>query len=94
MAGISENALGQTYNVGAGVAYGFLELVQWIVEAAGSGSYQQVDWPAGSKVFDVGDFVMGISKIQTELGWQPGTDIQTGIQQSIAYYREHQQQYW
>lgn len=94
LAGIDEQAIGQTYNVGAGVAYGFLELVEWIIAAAGSGSYQQVDWPAGSKVFDVGDFIMGIDKIQAELGWQPETDIQSGIQQSLNYYRQYQQYYW
>ncbi|PKL74612.1 MAG: NAD-dependent epimerase [Candidatus Melainabacteria bacterium HGW-Melainabacteria-1] len=93
-AGLDPAALGRVYNIGSGQAHGFLTLVEQIVELAGSGSIQQVDWPAGAKAYDVGDFVMDISRIGRELGWVPDTELNAGLSQTIEFYREHATHYW
>ena len=94
LAGRSPTAVGRVYNLGCGLGYGFLELVQQIVALTGSGSWEQVAWPSEARPFDVGDFIIDISRIQRELGWNPHTDLNTGLKQTIEYYREHASHYW
>lgn len=92
-AGLSQQT-GRVYNIGAGQAYGFAELVQKIIQLTGQGDYAHVDWPQGAKAFDVGDFVYDISRARQELDWQPQTSIEEGLRRTIEFYRNHSQHYW
>ena len=92
--GASEKTWGKAYNIGSGQSHTFLELVQLLLAAAGQGDYRHLEWPEGSKAYDVGDFVMDISAIQTDTDWRPETSIQMGFQQSLAFYRQAAAHYW
>ncbi len=92
--GASDQVLGKVYNIGSGQSHSFLELVQLLLAAAGQGEYQHLEWPAGAKAYDVGDFVMDISAIQAATDWRPETSIQTGFQESLAFYRQAATHYW
>lgn len=93
-AGASEHATGKVYNVGSGQDQAFVELVRTIVRLAGQGAYEHVEWPAGSKAYDVGDFVMEIGAIQQDLDWQPSTSLEQGLKQTLDYYDQRRSQYW
>lgn len=93
-AGLSDQAIGQIYNVGSGKGTAFRDLVKQILSLAGQGNYRQIDWPEGTRAFDVGDVQMDIGKIGRELNWQPQTTLSDGLQQTLNYYRQHSQHYW
>lgn len=93
-AGIQEKSIGQIYNVGSGQGVKFLDLVKTLIDANSQGEYQLKEWPDGSKKLDVGDFIMDISKITSELDWNQETSLKEGFQKTLAFYRQHQQYYW
>lgn len=94
LAGLNPAAEGRIYNVGAGSGEPFLGLAERIVALAGSGRIERRDWPAGAQAFDVGDFVMDIARIRSELGWEPRLGLTAGLSQTIEFYREYSHHYW
>jgi UDP-glucose 4-epimerase len=92
--GVHPQALGKVWNVGAGHGQPFIDLAKMIIELAGSGVLEQVDWPAGSQNYDVGDFILDIQAIQTDLGWSPLLSIQDGLAQTLEFYKKNQTYYW
>jgi UDP-glucose 4-epimerase len=93
-AGVAESALGRIYNVGSGKGSPFYELVNQIVALAGSGRSEVVGWPPGALAFDVGDFILDITRIREELGWEPQTGLEAGLKKTIDFYRKHSSHYW
>lgn len=93
-AGIDARACGEVFNVGSGQGTPFIELARIIVKLAGRGSLEQIPWPPGSQNYDVGDFIMDISKIQEILQWQPQYSLWEGLTETLAFYRQHQNHYW
>lgn len=94
LAGLSDAAIGQVYNIGAGQSHSFLELVQEIVQLSGQGAYAHRPWPEGSQAFDVGDFVTDISAAQRDLAWSPRTPTREGLKKTIDFYRQSAKHYW
>lgn len=92
-AGINPAADGQVFNVGSGQGTTFKEMVETVVETAGSGSIVHVPWPANYINVETGDFVADISKIQKCLDWQPDISLKDGIKCTVDYYRENMQYY-
>jgi nucleoside-diphosphate-sugar epimerase len=58
-----------------------------IIERAG-GRIEHVEWPALARI-ETGDFVADVSRMRTELGWQPAIPLRDGLQQTIAHYRAY-----
>ncbi|PIQ24715.1 NAD-dependent epimerase [bacterium (Candidatus Blackallbacteria) CG17_big_fil_post_rev_8_21_14_2_50_48_46] len=94
LAGLHPAAVGQIFNIGAGFGSAFIELARTIIRLAGSGRIEQVEWPAGSRNYDVGDFVMEIGKIQNDLDWQPRRSLEEGLQDTLEFYRKNYHYYW
>jgi UDP-glucose 4-epimerase len=94
LAGLHPQACGQVFNVGSGFGTPFIELARQIIQLAGSGTLEQVDWPPGSRNYDVGDFIMDISKIQQQLNWRPALSLEQGLAETLSFYRLHQAHYW
>lgn len=94
LAGASEQAIGQIYNVGSGGSCSFLDLVQEIIRSSNQGDYEHRDWPKGSKAFDVGDFITDITAIKHDLNWKPQISLSEGLRATIDYYRKHANYYW
>jgi len=53
-----------------------------------------VEWPRDRYFVETGDYLSDISRITAATGWQPRTALPDGIERTVAYYREHQQEYW
>ena len=89
MAGASEKANGQIYNLGSSEVVSLKELAELLVELSGKGSYELIPWPEEKKKIDIGDYYSSFDKIKNELGWQPKTNLRDGLKATIEYYREH-----
>jgi UDP-glucose 4-epimerase len=93
-AGASDATNGQVYNLGGQAPVSLYELAHLLVELAGQGSVQCIPWPEDRKRIDIGDVYSSYAKIEAALDWRPTTDLRTGLAATVAYYREHRQQYW
>ena len=92
-AGATDRSDGQVFNLGDETPVSLLELAKLLIEVAGSGSYRLVPFPPERKRIDIGDFYADISKIRATLGWEPRRPLREGLTQTIAYYRDHRDQY-
>jgi nucleoside-diphosphate-sugar epimerase len=86
----SPRADGGVYNVGSGTGSRLVDVARQIVELAGKGRIQHVEWPQLAEQVETGDFVADISRIKRELSWTPSIVLADGLAQTIAFYRSHQ----
>lgn len=94
LAGSSDAANGQVFNVGGTRPYSLLEITRTLVEVAGSGGYRLVPFPSERKAIDVGSVYVDDHKLRGTLGWEPRIDLTEGLTRTVAYYREHRSHYW
>ncbi|RMD97529.1 MAG: SDR family NAD(P)-dependent oxidoreductase [Calditrichaeota bacterium] len=88
-AGISPAADGEVFFVGSGVETVFLDMVNEIVRAVGQGEIVHVPFPETREKIDIKRFVVTYQKINQRLGWEPRYDLRTGIERTVAFYREY-----
>ena len=91
LVGLSESASsdGRAFNVGSGEGTRLIDMARAIIELAGGGRIEHVEWPALAARIETGDFVADVSRLRTELGWQPAIPLRDGLQQTIAHYRAY-----
>jgi UDP-glucose 4-epimerase len=87
LAALAPDAPGQLFNVGNDEHLELRALAQAIVDAAGSGRIEHVDWPSDRDAIDIGSYFGDSSKAKRMLGWEPRTTFGQGIEQTIAFYR-------
>ncbi|MHC4662734.1 MAG: NAD-dependent epimerase/dehydratase family protein [Planctomycetota bacterium] len=73
-------------NIGTGTGTTIRELTEMIVEMTGYGG--KVTWDT-SKPNGVARKVLDISKMKEKLGWEPPTDLQSGLKKTVEWYREN-----
>lgn len=88
------DARGQIFNVGIDRPTNFLELVETLIEVAGSGRWAFAPFTPERKAQEPGDFYSDISKIRRVVGWSPKTSLREGLQATVNYYHAHRDQYW
>lgn len=92
-AGASDTCRGEVFNVGGDGPTSHRELVQLLVEIAGSGSVRFVEWPAEKKRIDIGSFYSDSSRFRQAVGWHPTVPLHEGLRRTIAFYRAHFAEY-
>jgi UDP-glucose 4-epimerase len=92
-AGASDAVNGDVFNVGGTEPISHRELVQLLIETAGSGSVRFVEWPEEKKAIDIGSFYSDSTKFQTTVGWQARVPLREGFRRTVAYYRAHLSKY-
>jgi UDP-glucose 4-epimerase len=92
-AGASDDVNGEVFNVGGEEHITHRDLVQMLVEIAGSGRFTFVDWPADKKAIDIGSFYSDSSLFKTRTGWAPTVMLRDGFARTFDYYRRHLPQY-
>ncbi len=94
LAGASDEANGQVFNLGADDPISLRDLAALLVGVNGGGEYRIVPFPSERKAIDIGDYYADYSKIRSILGWAPKVPLREGLTPTLAYYREYSDKYW
>ncbi len=94
LAGASEAANGQVFNVGGTEPISLRDFAQVLTSVSSGPGFRLVPFPPERKVIDIGSFYVDDSRIRHVLGWHPVVDLREGLSRSVAYYRDHSRQYW
>jgi UDP-glucose 4-epimerase len=92
-AGAMDACNGEVFNVGGNGPLNHRELTTMLVEIAGSGRIEYVDWPVDKKAIDIGNFYADSTKFKTVTGWSPTVTMREGLTRTVAFYREHISRY-
>jgi nucleoside-diphosphate-sugar epimerase len=93
VAGQSEVCNGEAFNVGGSEHIAHRDLVNLLVELAGTGRHRFVEWPAEKKAIDIGSFYADSSRFRRAVGWTPEVSLREGLTRTLAYYRAHMPHY-
>ena len=88
-AGASDASNGHVFNVGGSEPITHRDLTTLLIEIAGTGRVEYVEWPPEKKKIDIGDFYADSSKFTAATGWRPTVALRDGLARTIAFYREH-----
>jgi len=91
---LSPGTEGGVYNLGTGTAVPFIEMARLVAAAVPGTELHQVAWPQDRYFVETGDYLSDISRITAATGWRPKTTPKDGVERTVAYYREHRQEYW
>jgi UDP-glucose 4-epimerase len=94
MAGATDAAYGDVFNIGSGGAISFIDLITKIIEITGGGRSEFAPFTHERKALEPGDYWADITKIQAKIGWSPRTSLDDGLRKTIDYYRKHRDHYW
>jgi UDP-glucose 4-epimerase len=88
-AGACSGCDGEVFNVGGREPMQHRDLVELLIEVAGSGRVRYVPWPADKKRIDIGSFYSDSTKMARTTAWQPRVALREGLARTIAFYRQH-----
>jgi UDP-glucose 4-epimerase len=94
IAGASESAYGNFYNLGGAERVSLIELAEMMINIYGSGSYNIVPFPPERKIIDIGDFYADYAKIENELKWCPEVTLAEGLENTFEYYKKFKNNYF
>jgi dTDP-glucose 4,6-dehydratase/UDP-glucose 4-epimerase len=94
LAGASDEANGEAFNLGGGERISLKDLAVLITNLGVEGSCEIVPFPPERKAIDVGDYYGDFSKIRTSLGWEPRINLRKGLWTTVVYYKKHHEHYW
>jgi dTDP-glucose 4,6-dehydratase len=87
MLALRSGRAGEVYHIGGGVELTNKELTSRLLDACGAG-WDQVEYVQDRKGHDR-RYSLAIDKARDELGYQPLTSWDEGLEQTVAWYREH-----
>ena len=93
-AAVSEDANGRVFNLGHPEHVSLLELASLLVQLNGNGKYELVLFPDDRKAIDIGDYYADVQQINEVLGWSPQVKLESGLRQTLEFYRANQSRYW
>jgi nucleoside-diphosphate-sugar epimerase len=94
LTGLAKATVGGVYNVGAGTATTFREMVDVVLGVVGRGSLAHVPWPPDYPHVDTVDFIADVSALKAATGWQPRVSLRDGVTATARYYEAHRRWYW
>jgi UDP-glucose 4-epimerase len=93
LAGCSEKADGEIFNLGGNEPVSLAEIATELVTLTGRGSVVAVPFPPEQQLIEIGNCYLSSQKIQTMLGWRPRTSWRDGLARTVEFYRTHLPQY-
>jgi UDP-glucose 4-epimerase len=92
-AGADDACNGGVFNVSGDEPISHRDLTTLLVDVAGSGRVDYVEWPAEQKAIDIGSFYADSTKFKTTTGWAPTVPLADGLRRTIEFYRAHFSRY-
>ncbi len=92
-AGADDACNGEVFNVGGSEPIAHRELTSLLIELAGSGRVELVEWPPEKKAIDIGSFYADSSRFHRTTGWTPTVPLREGLASTLAFYRAHFDEY-
>jgi UDP-glucose 4-epimerase len=93
VAGACERCNGEVFNVGGDEHIAHRDLVELLIELAGSGRFRFIEWPAEKKAIDIGSFYADSARFKDATGWKPAVSLRDGLSKTLAYYRQYIERY-
>ena len=93
LAGASEAAEGEIFNVGGDEPISLAELAEQLIALTGRGAAVGVPFPPERQLIDIGNFYSSFRKIERTLGWRPRTPLRFGLRRTIEFYQEYRTHY-
>ncbi len=93
MAAASEQSNGEVFNLGGDRFVSLKQLANLLVEVNEGGHFTVRPYPAERKSIDIGDYYADFSRIQSVLGWKPRVHLPEALKRTLAFYRQHLDQY-
>jgi UDP-glucose 4-epimerase len=90
----SDEANGETYNLGADDPITLKDTAELLIAINGHGTYDIVPFPEDRKMIDIGDYYGDYRKIRSRLCWRPLTPFGEGLRKTLAFYHQHATHYW
>jgi len=88
-----EKAVGEVFNVGTGKDWTVEQLARTIGELTGHSSVEIEVQKGRLRPLDVQRLNADYSKVRRLTGWEPRTDLKTGLEKTIEWYRENGSQW-
>jgi UDP-glucose 4-epimerase len=92
-AGVDDACNGGVFNVGGDRPISHRDLAALLVEVAGSGRVEYVQWPAEKKAIDIGSFYADSTKFRRVTGWTQTVSLREGLASTVAFYRRNLHHY-
>jgi UDP-glucose 4-epimerase len=92
-AGYSDACNGGVFNIGGSQPISHRDLVALLLRTAGTGSTRYADWPPEARRIDIGSFYSDSSRFTSVTGWQPAIGLESGLAETVAYYRANLRHY-
>jgi UDP-glucose 4-epimerase len=86
-AGACDACDGGVFNVGGLQPITHSNLVEVLLDVAGTGRMSYVPWPPDKKAIDIGSFYSDSSKFSATTGWTPRVPLREGFRRTIDFYR-------
>lgn len=94
LAGASEVAEGDIFNLGGDIPLCLADLAEQLVALTGRGHVRSTPFPPERQLIDIGNFYSSYQKIEAQLGWRPRTPLKAGLKQTIEFYERNRSHYW
>ena len=85
---------GEVYNIGTDERIKFVDMVDAVLAATGSGTKEHVPWPENYEKNETGNYVADTSKIEAITSWKPTVKLIEGVRRTVEYYRVNRAHYW
>ncbi|HZS85427.1 MAG TPA: NAD-dependent epimerase/dehydratase family protein [Stellaceae bacterium] len=92
-AALSPALCGRAANVGGDGPVSLSALAEMLIAANGGGSFVIRDFPEARRRIDIGDYCADDRLLRRATGWRPRTSLADGLARSLAFFREHLQDY-
>jgi len=93
LAAAADSSNGRIFNLGGHGPVSLKQVADLLVELGAPAGYVERSFPPERKQIDIGDYYANDDAIRRALGWEPRTDLREGLARTMAYFREHFEQY-